>query len=66
MKKHLEALKDAAVRPLWHDPNIMPEPLAPLTSDETCELLIVGGGFTGLWAAMQAKERKPDADIILI
>jgi glycine/D-amino acid oxidase-like deaminating enzyme len=44
----------------------MPEPLAPLTSDERCELLIVGGGFTGLWAAMQAKERKPDVDIILI
>jgi len=47
---YLEALKDAAVRPLWHDPDIMPEPLAPLTSEETCELLIVGGGFTGLWA----------------
>jgi glycine/D-amino acid oxidase-like deaminating enzyme len=66
MEKHLEALKDAAVRPLWHDPDIMPGPLAPITSEEKCELLIVGGGFTGLWAAMQAKERKPDADIILI
>jgi len=63
---YLDALKGAAVRPLWHDPDIMPEPLAPLAADETCELLIVGGGFTGLWAAMQAKERKPDADIILI
>jgi len=63
---YLEALKDAVVRPLWHDPDVMPEPLPPLTSDETCELLIVGGGFTGLWAAMQAKEREPDADIILI
>jgi len=66
MKKHLEALKDAITHPLWHDPDIMPEPLAPISSDEECELLIVGGGFTGLWAAMQLKERKPDADIILI
>jgi len=66
LTKHVEALKGAAVRPLWHDPNVMPEPLAPLASDEKCELLIVGGGFTGLWAAMQTKERKPDADIILI
>ncbi len=66
MKKHLEALKDAVTRPLWHDPEIMPEPLAAISSDEKCELLIVGGGFTGLWAAMQVKERKPDADIILI
>src|SRR5665811_1398643 len=66
MKKHLEALKNAVDRPLWHDPEIMPEPLAPISSSEKCELLIVGGGFTGLWAAMQVKERKPDADIILI
>ena len=63
---YLEALQGAALRPLWHDPDIMPEPLAPLAADEKCELLIVGGGFTGLWAAMQAKERKPDADIIII
>jgi glycine/D-amino acid oxidase-like deaminating enzyme len=66
MKKHLEALKGAVVSPLWHDPDMMPEPLSPISSDEKCELLIVGGGFTGLWAAMQAKERKPEADIILI
>ncbi len=66
MHKHLEALKDAVARPLWHDPDIMPEPLAPLATDETCELLIVGGGFTGLWAAIQVKERQPDVDIILI
>jgi len=66
VKKHLEALKDAVARPLWHDPDIMPEPLAPLSADETCQLLIVGGGFTGLWAALQVKERQADADIILI
>jgi glycine/D-amino acid oxidase-like deaminating enzyme len=66
MQRYLEALKDAKTRPLWHDPEIMPEVLPPLANDEQCELLIVGGGFTGLWAAMQAKERRPDADIILI
>jgi glycine/D-amino acid oxidase-like deaminating enzyme len=66
MEKHLEALKDAVARPLWHDPDIMPVQLAPLSSDVKCELLIVGGGFTGLWAAIQAKEREPDADIIII
>ncbi|WP_019529272.1 NAD(P)/FAD-dependent oxidoreductase [Dasania marina] len=66
MHKHHDALKDAELKPLWHDPAIMPEPLPPIVKDESCELLIVGGGFTGLWAAMQAKERKPDADIILI
>lgn len=63
---YLEALKHAKARPLWHDPEVMPEVLPPLSGDKSCQLLIVGGGFTGLWAAMQAKERMPDADIILI
>ena len=66
MHKHHEALKDAVARPLWHDPEIMPEQLLALSGNEKCELLIVGGGFTGLWAALQAKERKPDTDIIII
>jgi len=66
MQKHLAALENAVARPLWHDPEIMPEQLPGISSDEECELLIVGGGFTGLWAAMQAKERKPDANIIII
>ncbi len=35
-------------------------------TDERCELLIVGGGYTGLWAALQGKEKCPDLDIILI
>lgn len=64
--QHLEALKDSKYCPLWHDQPERPETLPALAEDATCELLIVGGGFTGLWAALQAKERAPDADIILI
>ncbi len=66
MSYHLEALKTAIPSPLWHDPELMPEPKPALQGDKECELLIVGGGFTGLWAALQVKERKPDTDIILI
>ena len=66
MLQHIDALKDAKACPLWHDPEVMPTVLPPLATDEKCELLIVGGGFTGLWAAVQAKERSPDVDIILI
>ena len=29
-------------------------------------MAIVGGGFTGLWAALQAKEDAPDRDVVLI
>jgi glycine/D-amino acid oxidase-like deaminating enzyme len=64
--QHLEALKDSKYCPLWHDQPERPETLPALAEDATCELLIVGGGFTGLWAALQTKERAPDADIILI
>lgn len=66
MKQHLDALKDSKYCPLWHDQDIRPETLPALSVNTSCELLIVGGGFTGLWAALQAKERQPDADIILI
>ena len=66
MFKHHDALKDAKLKPLWHDPEIMSDLQSPLAKDERCELLVVGGGFTGLWAAVQAKERKPEVDIILI
>ncbi len=66
MELHLDALKNAKLCPLWHDSDLMPEPEPALSGEKRCELLIVGGGFTGLWAALQAKEREPDADIILI
>ena len=61
-----EGLKDSKYMVLWHDSPDKPEVLPALSQNEECELLIVGGGFTGLWAALQAKEQKPDLDIILI
>ena len=63
---HLEALKDTKACPLWHDQDIRPAELPALATELSCDLLVVGGGFTGLWGALQAKERKPEADIILI
>ncbi len=67
MQQHLEAIKESKFCPLWHDqPDVRPEILPTLSKNEHCELLIVGGGFTGLWAALQTKERTPDAHIILI
>ncbi len=66
MQAHLEALQDTKACPLWHDSPDAPEQLPPIDGDKQCDMLIVGGGFTGLWAALQAIERKPDADIILI
>lgn len=64
--QHLDALKDSTYRPLWFDLAPQPPAQPSLSENSVCELLIVGGGFTGLWAALQAKERKPEIDIILV
>ena len=67
MQQHIQALQDSKYCPLWHDQaEVRPEVLPALSADINCDLLIVGGGFTGLWAALQAKERQADADIVLI
>lgn len=67
MQAHIEAIKDSKYCSLWHDQiDIRPDELPSLSTDQQCELLIVGGGFTGLWGALQAKERSPNADIIII
>lgn len=66
MGPEAEALEGSTFKPLWLDQPARPARLPALTGSRSCELLIVGGGFTGLWAALQAKERRPDLDIILI
>ncbi|MDQ2624109.1 MAG: FAD-binding oxidoreductase, partial [Actinomycetota bacterium] len=37
-----------------------------LRSDRSCELLVVGGGYTGLWAAVHAKLRDPGRRVIVL
>ena len=60
------ALADASTVPFWLDTNERPTPLPPLTEDRDVDLLVVGGGFTGLWTALQAKERDPNRHIVLV
>src|SRR3954468_10460568 len=33
-----------------------PQPLAPLSGDAIADVVVVGGGYTGLWAAWHALE----------
>lgn len=60
------ALADASTIPYWLDSELRPEPLPPLTDDREADLLVVGGGFAGLWTALQAKERDPDRRVVLV
>jgi glycine/D-amino acid oxidase-like deaminating enzyme len=62
------ALYGARPLPYWLDQPDAPPPEAqpPLTGHATAELAVIGGGFTGLWTALQAKEADPGCDVVLL
>ncbi|MEU6408654.1 FAD-dependent oxidoreductase [Microbispora sp. NPDC046933] len=66
MTKDSRLIKDAAPRVFWTDRPGAPGPYEPLRGRTTADLLIVGGGFTGLWAAVLAKEENPACDVVLV
>ncbi len=61
-----KALLKTKFFPFWLDNEAAPEPEAPLEENVQCDLLIVGAGFTGLWAAIHAKEANPQCDVVII
>ncbi|WP_037572385.1 NAD(P)/FAD-dependent oxidoreductase [Phaeacidiphilus oryzae] len=60
------SLADASPTPFWLDHPSKPEALPALVGDEHTELLVVGGGYSGLWTALLAKERDPKTDVVLV
>jgi glycine/D-amino acid oxidase-like deaminating enzyme len=58
-------LIDAEPAVLWLDDPARPAARPPLTADTTADLVIVGGGFSGLWTALLAAQRHPGWDIVL-
>jgi glycine/D-amino acid oxidase-like deaminating enzyme len=42
------------------------EPAAPLSSDDRAEVMILGGGYTGMWTAWFLKQRQPELDVAII
>ncbi len=60
------ALADAVPRLFWLDRPDAPEAAPPLEGDAEADLAVVGGGFTGLWAALLAKEAQPERDVVLL
>ncbi|MWV51172.1 FAD-dependent oxidoreductase [Rathayibacter sp. VKM Ac-2803] len=43
-----------------------PAPRPPLAASATADLVIIGGGYSGLWSALRAKERDPERRVILL
>ncbi|MGH3728024.1 MAG: NAD(P)/FAD-dependent oxidoreductase [Micromonosporaceae bacterium] len=61
-------METAAGRSLWWDTvpaGERPE-AKPLTGDTSADVVIVGGGFTGLWTAYYLQQRVPDRRIMVI
>jgi glycine/D-amino acid oxidase-like deaminating enzyme len=60
------SLAEARPYPVWQETRT-DAPVAPrLTGELSCDIAIVGGGFVGLWAALIARQRWPDATIVVL
>jgi len=42
------------------------EPAAPLSGEQKSDVVVVGGGYTGMWAAWQVKQLEPEAKVVLL
>jgi glycine/D-amino acid oxidase-like deaminating enzyme len=58
--------RDARQEPFWLDTPERPDPRPSLRGQRRTQLAVVGGGFTGLWTALLAKERDPGRDVVLL
>jgi glycine/D-amino acid oxidase-like deaminating enzyme len=53
-------------RPFWLDQPDAPDPLPALAGGVTADLAVIGGGFSGLWTALLARERYPELGVVLV
>src|SRR4051794_2403939 len=53
-------------RPWWIDEAGLGVVADPLTGEQAADVVVVGGGFTGLWTALALREREPGLDVALV
>lgn len=61
-----EALSAAKPAVFWSDRNDKPSLSPALTEKINADLTIIGGGLTGLWAAVQALEDQPGTTVVVL
>jgi glycine/D-amino acid oxidase-like deaminating enzyme len=64
------SLRSAGAMPYWFDDPRHPPALPGLShldsGPDSADLVVVGGGYLGLWTALLAKERDPSRDVLLL
>ncbi len=60
------SLADVSSVPFWLDTPARPGPRPHLEGDQRCDLAIVGGGYSGLWTALLAKEADPTRTVVVL
>jgi glycine/D-amino acid oxidase-like deaminating enzyme len=48
------------------DPALDGEPTPPLAGDTQADVVMMGGGYTGMWTAWFLKEREPNLDVVVL
>ena len=57
----------AGHRSLWLQESLGSEPpLPPLEGAARADVAVVGGGYVGLWTALELKARDPDCDVVVL
>jgi glycine/D-amino acid oxidase-like deaminating enzyme len=62
----LQSLREARPLPFWLDSPAAPAARPALIGAETCDLAVVGAGFSGLWTALLAKQQDPATDVVVL
>jgi glycine/D-amino acid oxidase-like deaminating enzyme len=60
------SLAGASHESYWSDTSPEPDALPSLSGDVHADLAVVGGGYSGLWTALIAKERDPQRKVVLL
>jgi glycine/D-amino acid oxidase-like deaminating enzyme len=62
----MASLSDVRHSAFWLDRPERPATAPELVGSDRADLLVVGAGFTGLWAALQSKQADPGRDVVLL